>query len=109
LTTFRIAFRDSTLRIINVSERDIFQGKKVITGYQLRAARSFLRWSAEETASRVGITKKTIERLEQHEGVPSTRAQTLLDLQRAFESAGIEFVGTPEEGPGVRLWRDRAK
>jgi hypothetical protein len=32
-----------------------------------------------------------------------------MDLQRAFEVAGIEFVGTPEEGPGVRLWRQARK
>ena len=80
---------------------DILQ---VITGYQIRAARSMLRWSAEKAADQAGITKKTIERLEQHEGVPASRAQTLSELQRVFEAAGIEFVGTPEEGPGVRLW-----
>jgi hypothetical protein len=63
-----------------------------------------VRWSAEDAAKRAGVTKKTVERLEQHEGVPPSRSQTLMDLQRAFEAAGIEFVGTPEEGPGVRLW-----
>jgi hypothetical protein len=28
-----------------------------------------------------------------------------MDLQRAFEAAGVEFIGNPEEGPGVRLWK----
>jgi hypothetical protein len=48
-----------------------------------------------------------VERLEQHEGIPPSRSQTLIVLQRAFEGAGIEFIGTPEDGPGVRLWRKK--
>ena len=28
-----------------------------------------------------------------------------MDLQKAFEAAGVEFVGTAAEGPGVRIWR----
>jgi hypothetical protein len=64
-----------------------------------------LRWSAAVAAQRTGVNKRTIERLEQHDGIPPSRSQTLIDLQRAFEAAGIEFIGTPEEGPGVRLWK----
>jgi hypothetical protein len=25
------------------------------------------------------------------------------DIQRAFEAGGIEFIGTPEDRPGVRI------
>jgi transcriptional regulator with XRE-family HTH domain len=78
----------------------------VITGAQIRAARSLLRWSAEQTAEIVGVSRKTIERLEQFDDIPPSRSQTLSDLQKAFEEAGIEFVGSPGEGPGVRLWLD---
>ena len=81
----------------------------MITGYQIRGARVMLRWSAEKTAERAGVTKKTIERLEQHEGIPPSRSQTLIALQKAFEAAGVEFVGTAEEGPGVRLWAPKAR
>jgi hypothetical protein len=81
----------------------------VITGLQIRAARSLLRWSATVAATHTGLTKRTIERLEQNDGIPPSRSQTLVDLQRAFEAAGIEFVGTPEDGPGVRLWKPNAK
>ena len=77
----------------------------MIAGSQIRGARALLGWSTSETAARVGITRKTVERLEQAEGIPPSRTQTLLELQRAFEAAGVEFVGEPEEGPGVRLWR----
>jgi transcriptional regulator with XRE-family HTH domain len=76
----------------------------MLTGIQIRAARAVLQWSAAETAKRAGVERKTVERLEQVEGVPLSRTKTLGDLQQAFEAAGVEFVGTAEEGPGVRLW-----
>lgn len=77
----------------------------MITGAQLRAARALLRWSARETAERSGMALTTVQRLEQQDGLPGGRAQTLFDLQKVFESAGVEFIGTPDEGPGVRLVR----
>ena len=30
---------------------------------------------------------------------------TIVKIKSALEEAGIEFIGTPDEGPGVRLWR----
>jgi transcriptional regulator with XRE-family HTH domain len=77
----------------------------MVTGGQIRAARALLRWSAEQTAELARVTRKTIERLEQFDGIPPSRSQTLVELQRIFETAGIEFIGTPEDGPGVRLRR----
>lgn len=78
--------------------------KLVLTGAQLRAARGLIGWSAEELAGRAGLTRNTVQRLERAGGVPRSRSDTLVALQRVFEEAGIEFVGTPDEGPGVRLW-----
>jgi hypothetical protein len=26
-------------------------------------------------------------------------------LREALETAGIEFIGSPEDGPGIRIWR----
>ena len=75
-----------------------------MTGVQIRAARGMLHWSVRETAARAGISEPTVKRFEQGNGIPPGRAQSHLDLQHAFESAGIDFTGTPEEGPGVR-WR----
>jgi hypothetical protein len=36
--------------------------------------------------------------------VPSGTVRTLDSVQKALENAGIEFIGTPEEGAGVR-WK----
>jgi hypothetical protein len=57
----------------------------------------------------VAVSRKTIERLEQSDGIPPSRSQTLVDLKKTFEAAGIEFTGTPEEGPGLRLWKPQKK
>jgi hypothetical protein len=43
-------------------------------------------------------------RLESAKGVPSGNIKTFESVQKAFEKAGVEFIGTPESGAGVR-WR----
>ncbi len=75
----------------------------MICGAQIRAARALLSWSAEALAEKVGVTRQTIQRLEQVDCVPPSRAQTLEEIQRAFEGAGVEFMGSPDDSPGVRL------
>ncbi|WP_421693786.1 helix-turn-helix domain-containing protein [Aestuariivirga sp.] len=76
----------------------------MIVGFQIRAARALLGWSAEVTAEKCGLTRETIQRLEKATNVPPSRTQSLLDLRKTFEDAGVEFIGGPGEGPGVRLW-----
>ena len=76
----------------------------MITSDQIRAARALLRWSGKDLAERTGLGFSTLMRLEVLEGVPSAQAKTLETIQKAFEEAGIEFIGTPENGAGVR-WK----
>lgn len=75
----------------------------MITSDQIRASRALLRWSGKDLAKRTGLGFSTLMRLEVLEGVPSAQAKTLETIQKAFENAGIEFVGTPDDAPGVRL------
>jgi hypothetical protein len=76
----------------------------MLIGRQIRAARGILGWSARETAERSGLSLPTIQRLEKYEGIsPTVQERTLNDLKRAFEMAGVEFIGTPEDRPGVRF------
>jgi len=77
----------------------------MITGLQIRAARSAIRWTTEELASEAGVNARTIKRFEQFDDVPAGRISTILAIQRAFEAAGIEFIGTPDDAPGIRLRR----
>ena len=76
----------------------------MLIGPQIRAARALLGWSARETADFSGVSLPTIQRLEKNIGVSNTaQIRTLNDLKRAFEEAGVEFIGSPDNGPGVRL------
>jgi len=36
-------------------------------------------------------------------GIPSGQARILDAIQRTLEQAGVEFIGTPDHQPGVRL------
>ena len=75
----------------------------MLTGAQIRAARALLNWSAAELAGRISSARQTVQRLEQWDDVPPSRTQTLMEIKRVFEEAGLEFIGTPENGPGVRF------
>ena len=77
----------------------------MITGAQIRAARAALRWSTDVLAERSGVGARTIARFEQVDGIPPSRSSNLQDVKKALESAGIEFVGAPEDGPGIRIRR----
>jgi DNA-binding XRE family transcriptional regulator len=75
----------------------------MVTGVQIRAARSALQWSADTLAMHAGVAAKTVRRLEGEHGVPKTTTATLTKIQTALEAAGIEFIGTPDDGPGIRV------
>jgi len=63
-----------------------------------------LRWSGEELSLRSGVSLSTVRRVESANGVPEVQSiRTVLAIKKALEEAGIEFIGTPEDGPGVRL------
>ena len=75
----------------------------MITGSQIRAARAVLRISSAELAERAGVGIQTIKRFEVVDGVPPGRLSTLITIRSALERDGIEFVGTPEDRPGIRM------
>ena len=69
----------------------------------MRAARALLRWSAADLSERSSVGTATIQRMEVMDGVPAGNVKTLVAIQQALEGAGIEFIGSPDDGPGVRL------
>ena len=78
----------------------------MITSSQIRAARSLIKWTGKELANASGVAFSTLMRLETGDGVPSAQAKTLDSIQKAFEKAGVEFIGSPEDGAGVR-WKTK--
>lgn len=75
----------------------------MLSSCQIRAARALLRWSADDLAMSSGIGVATVRRIELAEGIPSSNARTLESLKKALEQVGVEFIGTPDDRPGVRL------
>lgn len=75
----------------------------MITSEQIRAARQLIRVTADDLASKSGVGVATIRRFELMVGVPSGNARSVEAIQAALEEMGVEFVGTPEDRPGVRL------
>jgi DNA-binding Xre family transcriptional regulator len=62
-----------------------------------------LRWSSADLAERSGIGSATIKRLEVMQGVPAGNTKTLHAIKTTLEAAGVEFLGSPENGAGVRF------
>ena len=75
----------------------------MITSEQIRAARQLIRVTADDLASKSGVGVATIRRFELMAGVPSGNARFVEAIQAALEGMGVEFIGTPEDRPGVRL------
>ena len=73
------------------------------TSAQLRAARSALGWPVRELAQRSGVGEATIKRYEAASGIPKSRKGNLRAIMSAYESAGIEFIGKPDDAPGIRI------
>ena len=50
-----------------------------------------------------GVSTSTITRAEADNAIPNTTRNNLAALKAALEAAGIEFIGTPDDGPGIRI------
>ena len=85
----------------------VFQSKKIvnrlITSEQIRAARALIKWSADDLAKASGVGVATIRRFESAPGIPSGQLRVLEMVRIALQNAGIEFIGSPDDRPGVRL------
>ena len=79
----------------------------MITGSQLRAARAFLRWSADDLAKAANVGVATVRRAEADDGPVNMMPNNLAAIRHALEEAGVEFIPENGGGPGVRLRRDR--
>jgi transcriptional regulator with XRE-family HTH domain len=74
-----------------------------LTSAQIRAARSLIRWTADELAAASALSVATIRRAELKESETTLTAANDLAIRRALEVAGVEFIDENGGGPGVRL------
>ena len=75
----------------------------MLTAEQIRAARAMLGWSSNELCERAEVSRRTLVKLEASNGIPAATTTTLGKIKATLEAAGIEFIGTPDDGPGIRI------
>jgi DNA-binding XRE family transcriptional regulator len=76
-----------------------------ITAAQSKMARAALGWNTVDLAKAAEVSPTTVNQFEQ--GTTAPLRSTLAAIRRAFESAGIIFIDSNGEGPGVRLAAQR--
>ena len=77
----------------------------MLTSEQIKMARAALGWSIDVLAEKTSISSRTIKRIENTIGIPNATAANLKLIKQTLEQAGIEFIGSVDRGPGVRLWK----
>ena len=77
----------------------------MLTSGQIKMARAALGWSIDVLAEKTSISSRTIKRIENTIGIPNATAANLKLIRQTLEQAGIEFIGSANDGPGVRLWK----
>jgi hypothetical protein len=83
--------------------------RRALTSGQIRAARAFLRWRAEDLARESAVGVATIRRAELADEATSMTTPNDLSVRRALEAGGIEFIDENGGGPGVRLRKRQRK
>ena len=79
----------------------------MLTVEQLKMARSALGWSIQILAETSLVSARTIKRIESEGLIEKVTPANIKLLRETLEAAGIEFIGAPDDGPGVRLWRKK--
>ena len=77
----------------------------MLTSEQIKMARAALGWSIDTLAKRSEVGVRTINRIEAQNGLPKATMANLKIIRLTLEQAGIEFIGSADGGPGVRLWK----
>ena len=66
-------------------------------------ARAALRWSVSELSEQSRVSISTIKRMELEGELTKVTEANALAVLNTLENAGIEFIGTPEDRPGIRI------
>ena len=79
-------------------------GLSILVTQQIRMARAALGWSVSRLSDETSVSTSTINRIERENGLSVVTPANLKLIVTTLEAAGVEFVGGPGDGPGVRLW-----
>lgn len=73
----------------------------MLTGRQLRAARSLIGWSQDQLADRAIVAVGTIRRLEAIDGEANCTTSIMRKISETLQAAGVQWDSNG--GPGVRF------
>jgi ribosome-binding protein aMBF1 (putative translation factor) len=93
----------------NDKDAESVVGRRRAAGFQIRAARAVLGWSAEDLARASAVSLRTIRRAELTHVHTNMTVANELSVCRALEAAGVEFIEENGGGPGVRLRKRQQK
>jgi predicted transcriptional regulator len=79
----------------------------MIEAAQIRAARGLVEFSQTQLAEASGLALSTIRRMEVAGGTLKRSVENVQKVQQALEDAGVIFIDEDDEGPGVRLRKQR--
>ncbi len=82
---------------------------RALISAQIRAARSLIRWTADDLAAASALSVATVRRAELKEVETALTTANDLAIRRALEAAGVEFIDENGGGPGVRLRKRQLK
>ncbi len=77
----------------------------MIDGRQIRMARAAVRWTIQDLSKNAAVGERTIKRIEAVDEVASVNLGTIMKLKETLEAAGIEFIGSADDRPGIRIGR----
>jgi transcriptional regulator with XRE-family HTH domain len=77
-----------------------------VTGRQIAAARALAGIGQTELATAARISVPTLRRMEASAGVAGGFANNVAAVKAALEAAGVIFIASNGDGPGVRLRKD---
>jgi hypothetical protein len=80
-----------------------------VAGFQIRAARAVLGWSAEDLARASSVSLRTIRRAELSDVHTNMTVANEQAVRRALEAAGVEFIDENGGGRGVRFRKRQEK
>lgn len=80
----------------------------MLTPEQIRGARAALGWPASKLAEASGLSRRTVQKIENEAEFAEVRLSSLMAAKAALEAAGIEFIGAPDDAPGIRIHKAKA-
>ncbi|RYE88217.1 MAG: PAS domain S-box protein [Hyphomicrobiales bacterium] len=94
--------RQDGARVLDLGPAAIEHPPPPLAPGQVRAARGYLGWSAEQLAEHAGVSFSTVRRVETP-GERGVRQQSISAIRKALERAGIVFTSTPDGRTGVSM------